>query len=291
MSLFLDADGLLRVGRRLSQSRKAYHSSHPVILHGKQHLTSLITQSEHKRLCHTGPKITLGSLQDLYHIFGAHRAVRQCILCQRTSPRITTQLKGQHQAARVLPTYSNERVSVDYAGPLTLNVGSTRRPTYLKAYAAIFVCLATESRHIELISDLTAEASLGALQRFVSRRGKPIEIWSDSATCFRRADKELKELSHFLKQQNTQESIANVCSNQSILWKFSPPTGPHHGSVWENGVKACEHHLKRIVGEHKLTFEEMMTVLCQIEACLNSRPLFTSLSCSHTWSLSDWSIT
>lgn len=81
---FLDADGLLRVGGRLSKSHKAYHSRHPVILHGKHHLTLLIIQSEHKRLCHAGPKLTLGSLQDLYHIVGARRAVRkltrQCIV-------------------------------------------------------------------------------------------------------------------------------------------------------------------------------------------------------------------
>jgi len=36
---FLDADGLLRVGGRLSQSQKDYQSRHPIILHGKHHLT------------------------------------------------------------------------------------------------------------------------------------------------------------------------------------------------------------------------------------------------------------
>ena len=278
---FLDADGLLRVGGRLSQSQKAYQSRHPLILHGKHHVVSLIIQSEHKRLCHAGPKLTLGSLQDLYHIVGARRAVRkwthQCVVCQRASPRITTQLMGQLPASRVLPTFANEKVSVDYAGPLTLKVGSKRKPTYHKAYVAIFVCLATESCHIELVSDLTAEAFLAALRRFVSRRGKPKEIWSDNATCFRRANKDLKELSSALQRQGTQDRVMNFCTSQNIQWNFSPPTGPHHGSVWENGVKACKHHLKRIVGESKLTFEEMTTVLCQIEACLNSRPLFTAL--------------
>lgn len=278
---FRDADGLLRVGGRLSQSLKNYNFRHPLILHGKHHLTSLIIESEHKRLCHAGPKLTLGSLEDLYHIVGARGAVgkctRQCMTCQRISPKVVTQLMGQVPNARLLPSFANERVSVDYAGPPTLKIGTTRRPTYCKAYVAIFVCLATESCHIELVSNLTAEAFLAALRRFISRRGKPIQIWSDNASCFHRAKKELKELGQCLQQQNTQESIMNFCSTQGIQWKFSSPTGPHHGSVWENGVKACKHHLKHIVGESKLTFEEVATVLCQIEACLNSRPLYTAL--------------
>ena len=241
---FLDADGLLRVGGRLSQSLKDYNSRHPLILHGKRHLTSLIIESEHKRLCHAGPKLTLGSPQDLDHIVSARRAVRkctrQCVTCQRISPKVVTQLMGQVPTAR-LPSFANERVLVDYAGPLTLKIGTTRRPTYCKAYVAIFVCLATESCHIELVSNLTAEAFLAALRRFIlrrGRRGKLIQIWSDNVSCFHHANKESKELGQCLQQQNTQDSIMNFCSTQGIQWKFSPPTGPHHGSVWENGVKA-----------------------------------------------------
>lgn len=230
---FLDADGLLRVGGHLSQSQKDYHSCHPLILHGKHHHTSLIIQSEHKRLCHTGPKLTLGAFQDLYHIVGARRAVHkythQCVTCQRASPKITTQLMGQVPAARLLPSFTNERVSVDYAEPLTLKIGTSRRPTYCKTYVAIFVCLATESCHIELVSNLTAEAFLAAFHRFISRKGKPIEIWSDNASFFHRANKDPKELEQYLKQPVSQESIMNFCSAQGIQWKFSPPTGPDHG--------------------------------------------------------------
>ncbi|CAB4026641.1 uncharacterized protein LOC110248986, partial [Paramuricea clavata] len=138
---------------------------------------------------------------------------------------------GQLPKERVNPSFANEVVSVDYAGPVFIKAGSKRRPIYQKAYIAIFVCLQTKSCHIEFVSDLTAEAFVAALRRFVARRGKPGQIWSDNATCFTRANKDLKDFYDYLKEAETQETIANFRSTQGIQWKFSPPAGPHHGST------------------------------------------------------------
>jgi len=51
------------------------------------------------------------------------------------------------------------------------------------------------------------------------------------------------------------------------------PSAPHFGVKWEAGVKSVKFHLKRIIGDTLLTYEEFTTLLIQIEAILNSRPL------------------
>ncbi|KAG5872451.1 hypothetical protein JTB14_008951 [Gonioctena quinquepunctata] len=61
---------------------------------------------------------------------------------------------------------------------------------------------------------------------------------------------------------------------EKYYWKFIPPRSPHWGGgLWEAAVKGAERHLYRIIGNSQLTFEELSTVLAQIEAILNSRPL------------------
>ena len=137
----------------------------------------------------------------------------------------------------------------------------------------MYVSLSTRAVHLEAVSDLTSEAFIACLRRFISRRGKPTLLWSDHGTNFIGAKRILKELYEFLKDNQNNQVISNFCSTQGINWDFIPEHAPHFGGLWESAVKSFKTHLYRIVRTTRLTFEELTTVLAQIEACLNSRPL------------------
>lgn len=136
--------------------------------------------------------------------------------------------------------------------------------------------MATRSLHLEAVSNLSTDAFLGALQRFVSRRGIPDKIISDNATNFIGASGELERLATLFKSEMHQKKLNEFCTQRNIDWSFIPPRSPHFGGLWEAGVKSVKHHLRPILAGHKLSFEELCTVLCQIEATLNSRPLTSS---------------
>ena len=185
---------------------------------------------------------------------------------------------GQLPIERTTPDSIFEGVGVDYAGPFYVKYGFVRKPTIVKAYACVFVSLTVKAVHLELVSDLTSEAFIACLRCFVARCGKPSLIWSDHGTNFVGADRELKEFLEFLQHQRTQGTISEFCSTQGIQWKFIPEHAPHFGGLWEAAVKSMKTHLKHVVANVKLTFEELTTVLTQVEACLNSR-LLVPLPC------------
>ncbi|XP_055686030.1 uncharacterized protein LOC129791706 [Lutzomyia longipalpis] len=130
----------------------------------------------------------------------------------------------------------------------------------------------TKAIHLELVSELTTQAFLAALDRFTARRGKPTKISSDNGTNFVGAknalDKEVKKAF----SEATQVAAEHVAKS-GIHWELIPPASPHFGGLWEAGVKSTKRHLKAVLTKTILTFEEFYTVLTSVEAALNSRPL------------------
>ncbi|XP_077270149.1 uncharacterized protein LOC143901598 [Temnothorax americanus] len=77
----------------------------------------------------------------------------------------------------------------------------------------------------------------------------------------------------FIQSSQEHQRIAQIPQRDCTRWEFNPPGAPHMGGKWEAVVKSVKFHLRRTIGETLLTTEELTTLLTQIEAILNSRPL------------------
>ena len=194
-------------------------------------------------------------------------------VCHRWSTKPKPPSLGWLPIEHLTPGPIFDKTGLDYAGPLLIKYGYVRKPTIVKAYVCVFVSLTVKSVHLELVTDLTSEAFLACLRRFIARRGYPSLLWSDHGSNFIGAKRELKEMFNFLKEQVTQKAVSEFCSANCIEWRFIPEHSPHFGGIWEAVVKSFKMHLKHVVGDVKLTYEEAITVLTQIEICLKSHPL------------------
>ncbi|XP_076660838.1 uncharacterized protein LOC143364295, partial [Halictus rubicundus] len=124
--------------------------------------------------------------------------------------------------------------------------------------------------HLEVVGDLTTDAFLAALKRFIARRGICSNIYSDNGTNFVGANNELNELHRVLRED---ERVNRFVSDKKISWHFMPTLSPHFGGLWEAAVKSFKHHLRRVVGDQLFTYEQFATFVTEIEGILNSRPL------------------
>jgi len=202
--------------------------------------------------------------------------MHQCrTCCYRFKAQATHQLLGELPSARVQPSRPFLTTGVDYTGPISLKLGTSRSKIITKGYIAIFVCFATRAIHIEVVTSLTTEAFFAALRRFIARRGKPRTIYSDNGTTFQGAANQLHAIYDMLRSSSEMARVQDFLANEGCDWKCIPPHAPHFGGLWEAAVKSMKYHLKRTVGSHVATYEELCTLLAEIEACLNSRPLCT----------------
>ncbi|XP_070530765.1 uncharacterized protein [Cardiocondyla obscurior] len=273
---YLDQDGLLRINGRLRHSNLLHDAKYPPILSKNSNLSTLYVRHAHQDCWHGGISLTLSTLRaHVWVIDGANlvrKVVRNCTKCGRFRSLPMSQQMGNLPAPRVNLSRPFSDSGVDYASPISLRRSSGRGQSACKGYIALFICLATKAVHLEAVGDLSTEAFLGAFRRFVRHRGVCKTLYSDNGTNFRGADVELRKM--YNEYSIFYHAVAEHLASRGTDWKFIPPRAPHFGGLWEAGVKNMKKHLIKVVGDHRLTFEELSTALVQIEACMNSRPLY-----------------
>ena len=274
----IDKHGLLRLGGRLSNSSRPTTISQPIITDAKDVLMENYHNYLHELLCHCGPTLLLAYSGSKLHIIGARRLSRRvcskCVTCRRCKPRTQKQFMAELPAPRVNASPPFTNCGMDFAGPFTIKLGKVRKPVLVEAHICVFICLATRAVHLEVVSDTSTPAFEAALQRFISRRGCPQHLYSDNGGNFVGARNKLTKLYEILNSQKSDEDIRHYLStHHQITWHNIPPYSPHMGGLWEAAVKQMKKHLLRVMGVQRFTFEELYTITCRIEACLNNRPL------------------
>lgn len=274
---YIDEEGMLRVGGRLQKAELPTQGIHPILLPPRSHIVLLLVRRTHLLLLHAGPSTVASTLAATYHIPRINQLLRNisksCVPCQRAYARTSRQCMGELPAIRTHPTRPFEIVGIDFAGPIYIRKGLARHPAMVKSYLCIFICFTTRALHVEVVSDMTTAAFLAALTRFTARRGLPSRICTDNGSNFIGAEAELKRTLETLCTEASHQSVSYWASQRHILWSFSPARAPHFGGLWEAAVKSVKTILRKVLGGHRLTFEELCTVSTEAEAVVNSRPL------------------
>ena len=82
-----------------------------------------------------------------------------------------------------------------------------------------------------------------------------------------------------MKEWN-QSQISEALLQRGVTWIINPPAGSQHGGIWERQLRTVRKILTNLLKLQSLDDERLQTVMCEVEAVINSRALTIHLM---TW--------
>ena len=264
----IEEDSILRCKGRLGNSDLELEGKYPILLPKEGKFTELLVYSCHDRVFHNGLKSTLAEIRSRYWIPQGRQSVkkllRKCIVCKKAQGKAySAPQMAELPQFRVQKTPPFLNVGIDFAGPLYSKAKTGKME---KCYVVLYVCCTSRALHLDLIDDLSGPTFIRSLRRFTARRGTPDLINSDNAKTFKFTNK-------FLHKLASDHSVVAFLQSKRINWKFNLERSPWWGGHFERLVGSVKRCLRKILGNARLSFDELHTVLIEIEWTLNSRPL------------------
>ena len=259
LRIFVDDDGVMRCRGRIENSDLPYDSKFPIYIPRRSRLAELIVLQAHDAVFHQKVRSTLTEIRTTYWIPRGRQLVKnvliKCRLCKwLDSPAFSLPPSPPLPDYRmqIAPPFSN--VGFDHMGPLWVYDIFCKSKLH-KVQVALFTCCVTRMVHLELQPSLDGPACIRAIKRTFARVGYAKRLVSDNHKTFR--SKELK----------------TFATKHSIEWKYILELSPHWGGFYERLNRIVKNALRKILRKSKLTYEELETILIEIEGVLNTRPL------------------
>ena len=192
------------------------------------------------------------------------KILHSCLLCRKLEGKpYRPPLTGQLPEYRVKKSDPFANVGIDFAGPLYVKV---KKGAMKKVYICLFSCCVTGALHLELVQDLSVPTFLNCLSRFCARRGTPDIIDSDNAKTF-------KSTARFLKKLKVNRKFQAFLEVKRIKWKFNLEVSPWQGGHFERMVRSVKRCLQTVLGNARVSYDELNIILSEVECILNNRPL------------------
>lgn len=270
----LDGNKLMRVGGRITRAKCEADRKHPIIIPANSRLCYLLLCQTHEITHHGSVQVMMQAIREKYWIPKLRNVLRaffsKCLTCVLHNKRFEKQLMSDLPTDRVNRNRPFLMAGIDYAGPFEIAENYKRKTNLRKGWVAVFVCMVTRAVHLDVITDLTSAAFIACYERFICRRGHCNTLYSDNGTTFKGANNEI----HKAFKEWCAPDVKEHLNKRGTNWKFTPPAAPHQGGIYEAAVKSMKFHLARVMGKKHYTYEYFVTLLVQIEAILNSRPLY-----------------
>ena len=182
--------------------------------------------------------------------------MRKCCKCNKYNTRPYSYPDSANlPSVRLRSDVPFSGVGVDYLGPLYCMNIYNRDKEMFKCYVVLYTCASTRGVVLDLVHNGTARTFISSFTRFIARRGCPVVVLSDNG-------------SNFIAEETQQ-----YAASKNVEWKFNLESAPWYGGFWERLVGTVKRCLKKTIGKSKLSYDELQTVLLEIENVLNSRPL------------------
>ena len=268
LNLYMDSEGLIRSRGRINNIIS--YGQDPILLSGHAHAVKLYIRHVHENSLHAGVSQTIAALRRQVWIPKIRPVVKNvvsaCYTCKRlTGPMLIQPGPPDLPKERVTFTRPFLNVGVDYSGAIHIKDGDDDNVTR-KIYICLFTCMASRAVHLEVAYDNSAHCFLLLFRRFVSRWGLPASVTSDNAANFH-------NVADFLTSYAEDPEVIDYFTQNNLRWHFIHPRSPWEGGFYERLIGVVKNCLRLSMYRQSFTYDEMVTMLQEVMARVNNRPL------------------